>query len=977
MSAEPNEQLEPFGASALPVEPAAPPRAHRGPQTVINPEGRPAPVGLAGASSAQEAATPGKSSVARLLFPAESSDAELTGVDAINGISLGHYSILERIRGGGMGAVFRALDTRLGRVVALKVLPPGWSRDPVIVQRFHNEAQAAARLDHENIARVYYIGEEDGLHFIAFEYIVGTNVRDLIAQAGRLDVADATNYALQIAAALVHTSAQGVIHRDIKPSNIVITPAGRAKLVDLGLARKEDKEHPGVELTVAGTTLGTFDYISPEQARDPRTADVRSDIYSLGCTLYHMLTGDPPYPEGTVLQKLLQHQADTAPNPAAKNRRVPQNLSAVVQKMMAKDPRRRYQAAEHLVRDLLLVAGSMGLRSVGPEGLVWLASQPRESFWERHLAWMATACVLLIVVGFMEFGGLGRHTSSQKPAEHQASNRPSLPQNPLAATESQAATNPFGAPDQSAARPGGLRRGALSTGRFAAELTPAEATTAQQESAAAPFQPFHLAERAAERFFPGAAVGPALEGGALARGAAAQRAEPPLPGGTQGEDSESIAAPGGEPGEEVRPHKGAVQTGARGSDPENATSRPAATADEEGIFLLGREGAAERRFPTLEAACSAVRNDGAVIELRYNGSRLESALKIARRVTIRADKRFQPVVEFRTSAALADNDQCRAILVSSGSLDLIGVELSLIVDDFTSAAQSSLFSLERPDALRLQRSVVSIVNPRLRPVAVVELRAGPASMMPDMPVAGSSPKPTLEVDFTHCLVRGDADLFLVRQAEPGRLNVRQCVVALRGTLLDGRGASESAAEAARLELKLEHVTAVLAGGLVRLDVPSALKRPLPVQVTSANCIFTNMAEAALVAVGGPLPPQDLRGQFFWSGQNNFYDRFGVFWALTSMEGTGRLDQWDFADWRKHWNDALESNPRLDAVAWVKRRWNSASLSDLYPEDFALDRQATANAALQGASDSTDAGADLTLLPRPAPHDAPAARERPN
>ncbi len=208
--------------------------------------------------------------------------------------------------------MFRALDTRLNRVVALKVLPPALSRDPLIVQRFKNEAQAAAQLDHENVARVFFIGEDRGLHYIAFEFINGTNVRDLISDQSRLPVCDALNFVLQIASALVHTSAQGVVHRDIKPSNIIITPFGRAKLVDLGLARKENKDEQAADLTVAGTTLGTFDYISPEQARDPRSADVRSDIYSLGCTLYHMLTGEPPYPDGTVLQKLLQHQGDEA-----------------------------------------------------------------------------------------------------------------------------------------------------------------------------------------------------------------------------------------------------------------------------------------------------------------------------------------------------------------------------------------------------------------------------------------------------------------------------------------------------------------------------------------------------------------------------------------------------------------------------------------------------------------------------------------
>jgi serine/threonine-protein kinase len=237
----------------------------------------------------------GSSSVVRMLFPPENEAAAAT-FDAGRGVELGHFSIIERIRSGGMGAVFRARDMRLNRVVALKILPPALSRDTLIVQRFKNEAQAAAQLDHENIARVFYVGEEQGLHFIAFEYVTGINVRELIQQQGQIPVGDALNYALQMASALVHTAAQGVVHRDIKPSNIIITPAGRAKLVDLGLARKENRDEEEVDLTMAGTTLGTFDYISPEQARDPRTADVRSDIYSLGCTLYHMLTGAPPYP---------------------------------------------------------------------------------------------------------------------------------------------------------------------------------------------------------------------------------------------------------------------------------------------------------------------------------------------------------------------------------------------------------------------------------------------------------------------------------------------------------------------------------------------------------------------------------------------------------------------------------------------------------------------------------------------------------
>src|SRR5579872_4091868 len=183
-----------------PIQPgeAGKPRAHKGPETVINPERRaaamPSPPVLG--AVAPPVGSSVKSSVVRLLFPVEDETATQT-FDAQAGVQLGHFAIIERIRTGGMGAVFRALDTRLNRVVALKVLPPALSRDPLIVQRFKNEGQAAAQLDHENVARVYFIGEEHGLHYIAFEFINGTNIRDLIGEQTRLPVGDALNYILQ------------------------------------------------------------------------------------------------------------------------------------------------------------------------------------------------------------------------------------------------------------------------------------------------------------------------------------------------------------------------------------------------------------------------------------------------------------------------------------------------------------------------------------------------------------------------------------------------------------------------------------------------------------------------------------------------------------------------------------------------------------------------------------------------------------
>lgn len=315
------------------------------------------------------------------------------------GAQLDHFVLEQFVGGGGMGAVYRARDLVLDRAVAIKVLARDRQTDPETYQRFQNEGKSAARLDHPNIARVFYSGESQGLAYIVFEFIEGINLRDLVLERQRLPVAEAIGYALQVAEALAHASSHDVVHRDVKPSNVIINSEGHVKLVDMGLARVQHPDQSGDDLTASGVTLGTFDYISPEQARDPRYADVRSDIYSLGCTLYYMLTGQAPYPQGTVLQKLLQHQGDEAPDPRQLNPEVPVEVAAIVGKMMAKQPERRYQNAPELVADLLLVGERIGLRSGGAAGVIWVTSPTEGPRWiERHSPWMAAVGLLLLIV---------------------------------------------------------------------------------------------------------------------------------------------------------------------------------------------------------------------------------------------------------------------------------------------------------------------------------------------------------------------------------------------------------------------------------------------------------------------------------------------------------------------------------------------------------------------------------------------------
>lgn len=311
-----------------------------------------------------------------IITPVRPSDSE---IPAAAGSKLGHYEIIEAIGAGGMAAVLKARDTELGRVVALKILPPNMARDVENVTRFKQEARAAARLDHDNIARVFFCGEDRGLHFIAFEFVDGDNLRVLMDKRGLIPPGDCVRYMLQVTAGLGHAATRGVVHRDIKPSNIIITKDGRAKIVDMGLARAMGTHSMNGGVTHSGMTLGTFDYISPEQALDPRRADIRSDIYSLGCAFYHAITGRPVVPEGTAAKKLHAHQFEPITDPRVLNPAVPDDLAAILAKMMAKDPTRRYQSPTDLAADLSLLAGRLNVSTDGlpPETILTSPSHGR------------------------------------------------------------------------------------------------------------------------------------------------------------------------------------------------------------------------------------------------------------------------------------------------------------------------------------------------------------------------------------------------------------------------------------------------------------------------------------------------------------------------------------------------------------------------------------------------------------------------
>ncbi len=313
----------------------------------------------------------------------------------LEGKQLDHFQVEQMVGGGGMGAVFRGRDLRLDRIVAIKVIPAS-KRDAETLRRFRLEAQSAARLDHPNIARVYYVGEAEQWNYIVFEFIDGINIRDIVDMEGPLSVDDAVFYTRQVAEALEHAHERNVVHRDIKPSNVLVTPLGIAKVVDMGLARDTSLDKSTADATASGVTLGTFDYISPEQARNPRDADVRSDLYSLGCTLFFMLTGNPPFPEGTALQKLLNHGSQPPPDPRAWREDVSDQLFQIIMKLMAKRPIDRYQRPLDLINDLLLLAEAEELtRSRTPGTVMLTPTIAQRSLLESNLPWMVALAFLL------------------------------------------------------------------------------------------------------------------------------------------------------------------------------------------------------------------------------------------------------------------------------------------------------------------------------------------------------------------------------------------------------------------------------------------------------------------------------------------------------------------------------------------------------------------------------------------------------
>ncbi len=276
------------------------------------------------------------------------------------GFFLGKYRLLGHLGKGGMSQVYLAEHSVMERLVAIKVLPSRYVENPNYLDRFKREARAVAALDHPNIVRAYDIDQDGKTHYIVMEYVDGRDLQRIVAEDGILASDDAADYIAQAALGLQHAHEAGLVHRDVKPANCLVDNRRTLRLLDMGLAKFSQDHHPSLSEIHDDSVVGTADYLAPEQARNSQTVDARADIYGLGCTLYFALVGAPPFPDGSIAQRLLKHQNEQPPSIFEKRPDAPRSLVDLCERMMRKSPDQRIQTAADVASELRTWLGTRG-----------------------------------------------------------------------------------------------------------------------------------------------------------------------------------------------------------------------------------------------------------------------------------------------------------------------------------------------------------------------------------------------------------------------------------------------------------------------------------------------------------------------------------------------------------------------------------------------------------------------------------------
>lgn len=859
----------------------------------------------------------------RAPAPAQAPDRAVSPFElgqTLEGQLLGHFQLEEFVGGGGMGAVFRATDTMLGRTVAVKVVS-GEQTDEETLKRFRNEAQSAARLDHPNIARVYYVGEDEGWNYIVFEFIEGVNIRDLVDQQGPLSVEDTVSYTLQVAEALDHAWQRDVIHRDIKPSNILVLPDGRAKLVDMGLARFQQVESSAEDLTASGVTLGTFDYISPEQARDPRNTDVRSDLYSLGCTMFYMLSGQPPFPDGTVLQKLLSHSSDEPPDVHELRPDIGDEVADIIDKLLAKSPDDRFQSPSELIGQLILAADHLGLSNVSAGSTVWITPQQRPtSLLERHLPWVAPAVTLIVAVVLIELlSGPANNADLAPPRFSAGVFQPTGPE-----PTSDSGDNPV----QELPQP---------SVNDADRQPPGNEPTKAAQGAGV--------EQIDNRSNPDNDTEP------MPSGASTDANATPPPEGTSASTSPGLTLESGDLPDTIA---------SGGSDAESALlleegPRFIVVSDEE-VELDAKSLRVESIQAALQtaAALSSVEE----IELRFDGTRLLRPIELRldnsanRSLLIRAANGYNPQLAFDPNADESWPVRSTAMIqLHGGQLTWSDVHFYLRVPVSNEPSGAwALFDLHAVSLLEFRHCTLTLEHPDVDELPVTETAA--FVRVPSSPAPTSTESDDglakVKVWMEHCIARGQATLVHVEDATPIQLFWHHGAFFSTERLIVIQGSeSEDVAQQGRSNLDLQRVFTATGKGLGLLNANSGAPYSSGLATNCFDCLFasqtpeTSPAPAVFEIRGATsqeFPPAPLEV----NGSNNFYKGYDVFAEFVPLDGGDEERRFTFEDIEDSTAAAWfhERNPQpATAFSWPtpKTPVHAQTLADYI--DQASDREA--------------------------------------
>ena len=874
--------FEPDSHSAdSPSEPSVPPssRSSSIPSREVSPEDSPTEINKAPVPgqladqptiiSSPHASSPHTGRTSALPPSTRSHDLGLL----LEGKLLGNFRLDEFVGGGGMGAVFRAQDMNLGRTVAVKVLSQGRNADNDALKRFRQEAQSAARLNHDNIARVYYVGEHDGWNYIVFEYIDGFDLREQVVRHGPLSLETALNYTLQVAEALHHAVQRDVVHRDIKPSNVLVTSNGRAKLVDMGLARPHHVESGHEELTVSGVTLGTFDYISPEQARDPRNADARSDIYSLGCTLFFMLSSRPPFSEGTVLQKLLSHTSDEPPDIRQFRPDIPAPVSLLLNKMLAKGPDLRQQSPSQLIGELLLLMDQLGMPPAGGTGTVWVTPGTRPlKPWERLLPWIAALLLLTATAFSIEYIDHVPNVVATIPERSTASPKPVPGQRDAIRPDTVL-------PEVPSTGPGSPESSPPATSNPAEALSPIEHGAENSGSTAVVQQPTSTVPRTVQH----------------------ERLEEPVENPGQDPPPELVtSSEQAEPSDELKgsiPDDNSIKKEPLPGPPHQQTLIVDPTADNSRPF----------HYTSLSEALNKLRVDqeristSQIIELRYNGARTEPPLVITHpRVTIRAADGFRPVLRFQPQ----DYEQTSMLTVTSKQLKIINLQVEFELGQ--PVEHWSLFDVRHNAGIELERSTVTIRNgnqgrtTNWEGVAFFHIEPGETFFDETASSPAPSSRPTIRLK--NCILRGEATLIWAVEARPLEFSWDNGLFISTERLLLATGSTRRPQPNSNLDVRLSAVTVVADKGLCYL---SQEKRGPHLPPTSFRCDGMILLSAARWPHIQQTVLQEITfspEKFTLQGENNlFMTQPGppsprAYWTVATEDESVEPRSWDFSEW---------------------------------------------------------------------------------